>query len=447
MVTAKSHEDGSNLTRFVRVRRLRLRTVCPLVVLMAGVLLCDVAAAQPRPGGIGPLERLGQPAAEQPAPEPVEAAEPDEAPPQPKQNYEELPVDESLRRNVTKVNPILMEGRFAPGGQALFDEFYQKYFLARWTQVKNIGSLPAYRKDLRNSHLGKKSASAAVHDHLNALVLEFMKKLATGPYHPAVQVNAMLMIGELDSVQQPPTPLPEALDAMMAAAEDAKLSDAVRAAAMVGIQRHAAATISDQEARKKLTAAMLKLAASDLPAGAAAAGREWILAQAIETLGLLGSVGEKNAVFGMMIKTVSDAKLSYAVRGIAAESLGRLNYSGVAGINPVEAAAVLGQFVIDACTEELRLAKKDSNYPVSRRRMKQCLSAVLTALMGGEEATRKGIASLAREPGQQAFIGELQKIIEGFVELLDDRRRDGDDLKGPVDQLRSKVEARLKKKG
>ena len=67
-----------------------------------------------------------------------------------------------------------------------------------------------------------------------------MKQLAAGPYHPAVQVNAMLMIGELNSVEQPPTPLPEALDAMIAAVQDTKLSDAVRVAALVGIERHVA---------------------------------------------------------------------------------------------------------------------------------------------------------------------------------------------------------------
>ena len=178
-----------------------------------------------------------------------------------------------------------MAGKFAPGQQQSFDDYYQKYSLARWTEVKNITNLPAWRKTLRNSHLGKRSAAPEVHDHLNALVLDFMSKLAAGPYHPAVQVNAMLMIGELNSVEQPPTPLPEALDVMIAAVQDTKLSDAVRVAAMVGIQRHVAAGIADAEVRRTLTAALLKLAAADLPAGADRAGREWIRCQSIETLG------------------------------------------------------------------------------------------------------------------------------------------------------------------
>ena len=395
---------------------MRLRTVRLLVVLMAGVLLGDWALAQPGP---------------------VEAA------PKPEQNYEELPVEALKKNDANKVSSILMAGKFANGDQALFDSFYQDYFLSRWTKVKTIASLPAWRKELRISHLGKKAANPNVHDHLNTLVLEFMKNLAVGPYHPAVQVNAMLMIGELNGVEMPPTPLPEALNVMMAAAGNAKLSDAVRVAALVGIQRHIAAGISDQEVVRSLTSALLKLEAADLPAGAAAAGREWILALATETLGRLGSVGENNAVFKMMAKTLSDVKLSLSTRSIAAESLGRLNYAGAAGINPVEAAAMLGQFVIDACTEELRRGK-DAGLPISRRRMKQSLSAAMLALIGGEE-NRKGIAPLAREPGQRAFLAELQKNIETLMKVLD-KASEGDDLEGPVDQLRSTLEAWLKKK-
>ncbi len=171
-----------------------------------------------------------------------------------------------------------------------------------------------------------------------------MQKLAAGnSYHPAVRVNAMLMIGELNRVEQPPTPLPEALDVMIAAVQSPKLSDAVRATALVGIKRHVVAGISDEEVRKKLTAALLKVAADDLPAGATRDGREWILRQALEILGRSGSVGENNAVFTLLAKTLSDAKLPLKIRTAAAESLGRLNYSGATGINPADVAAILGQ--------------------------------------------------------------------------------------------------------
>ena len=151
-----------------------------------------------------------------------------------------------------------------------------------------------------------------------------------------------------------------------------KLSDAVRAAAMIGIQRHVSAKIADDEARKKLIAALLQVAAADVSIGSATApGQEWILAQALETLGMLA----KNAAFPSMVKTVGNSKLSLPTRSVAAEAMGRLDYSG-ATINPVEAAAALGRFAIDACTREVQAAKVTGK-PVSRRRMRQYLGSVL----------------------------------------------------------------------
>ena len=405
MVTEKIPSRGGNLARFFRIRRWPFPTVCLLVVLLAGVLPCAVAVARP------------------------------------KQKYDTLEVDLKLKQNSTKVNSILMAGRFgSPADSALFDEFYKKYFLAQWTEPKNVAKLPGFRKDLRNS---LKKGGGEVHNHLNALLLEFMKDLATGSYHPAVQVNAMLMIGDLNSVEQPPTPLPEALTFLLASVEDAKLSDALRVAALIGIERHVAPPgIADEEVRKTLVTALLKLASVDPGDNA---GRQWILAQTVETLGSLGVVGENNAVFKAILNTLSDSKLSLRTRGVAAVSLGRLAYSGAAGIDPVEATTTIGRYAIDVCGEELRLAK-DGDKGVSRQRLKQGLSAAMMALIGGEDPARKGIASLAREQAQQAFSAELQKLIKGMIDLIDDKKHEEEDLKGPVEKLQGNLEAWLKKK-
>ena len=276
---------------------------------------------------------------------------------------------------------------------------------------------------------------------ITTLVLEFMKKLVAGRYHPAVQINAMLMIGELNSVESPPTPLPDALNELLAAAGDTKLSTAVRVAAMVGVERHVTARIGDEELRRNVAAAVLKAAAAEGPGDA---GHQWIIAQAIETLARFNSVGDDNAVFKLMAKTLADNKLSLSTRSIAADSLGRLNYSAATGINAADTAAVLGQFLVDACVEELRLAKSTGK-GVSRRRMKQQLEAALTALTGDGE-NRKGIASLARDAGQQALVRDLQKEIKALTDVLDNLQSNPDDLKGQVGELRDKLETRLKSK-
>jgi hypothetical protein len=364
----------------------------------------------------------------------------------PPENYDELTVDETLKKDAGQVNQILMAGNFGPGDQPLFDDFYQQYFLARWTQVKNIVAnpskkvpgLPIWRKELRNSHLGKRSGAAAVHDHLNTLVLDFMKKLAAGNYHPAVRVNAMLAIGELNTVEPPPkaVPLPEALTVLLDAVKSSNLSDAIRAAAMVGILRHAEAGIGDDDVRRSLTAAMLRVTAEDPPTGPAAPGREWILAQAVETLALLKSPGEDAAVYNALLKTAGESKLRLCTRCVAAESLGKLDYSGATGIDPMPAAATLAQFAIDACAYELGQTT-DAGSEALRRQLKQRLDAVLAAL--------KAIATLAHEP-QQPALAELQKSLKDLSELLDDKGHKDENMKPRIEDLRKKIDAWLQKK-
>jgi len=397
----------------------------------------------------GALEGLGgSPAVIKKAVEPAEPAIVDEAVEQPKTKYEEMEVDDTLKKNVNKVNPMLMNGKFAAGEKELFDEYFEKYVLAKWTHVNDITSLPKFRDELANQ-LKKRSSAAEVHDHLNALVLEFMQNLAAGPYHPAVQINAMLMIGELNSVESPVTPMPEALGVLVASASNAKLTDAVRAAAMVGIRRHVTVGAADAEARKSLSTAMLKLATEDLPGGPTEAGREWIQAQAIDILGRLGSLGDNNAVFKALVKKLGDPKLSLSTRSVAADSLGRLNFANASGVNPLDTAAVIGQYVADACNEELKMVKeleaKDAEQGVSRRRMKRQLNAALSALTGGEDKNRKSILSLAKDPAQQNLMAALQKSIEAMTSIIDNRNSEKDDLKKGVEDLRTKLETWLKK--
>jgi hypothetical protein len=363
----------------------------------------------------------------------------------PETKYDEMPVNTNLKRNTAKVNQMLSEGKFDAGGQQMFDDFYQQFLLPQWTH--DLTNLPKFRHDLANQ-LRKKNAGAptTVHDHLNSLLLEFMQKLAAGNYHPVARVNAMLMIGDLNRVEQPPTPLPEALTAMIAAVQSRQLSDAVRAVAMVGIKRHLATGTVDEDARKALTAAMLKVASDPLPRGPARDGREWILRQALDVLGRLGTVGDGNAVFTLLAKALADEKLPLQTRMAAADALGRLNYTGTSGINAADMAAVLGQFAIDVCTDEVRQAKA-SGEPVSRQRIAERLGAALAALAGGEDGNHKGIGSLAGDANQQASLAELQKNIESMTNRLSDKQNENENLSGAVEELQTKLEAWLKKKG
>jgi hypothetical protein len=418
-------------------RNFALRGASLLLVFVAGILLSQTALAQPAPGAVADPPGGKKAAEATPATPPVD------------KKYDEDASDESLKKNGSRVQQILGTGKFE-GGQDVFDQFYNKYLLARWSVAKNAAELPKMRRELHN-HLAK-AKSGEVHDHLNTLVLEYMNKVATGNYYPVVQLNAMLMIGDLNkdetAVGGAAKPLPAALDVMVADVQNAKVSDAVRAAAMIGILRHVATGISDEDVKKPLSIALLKLVADvDPSAGAAAPGREWICAQAIEALAYLGSVGQNNAVFNALLKTVADNKLSISTRSIAVRSLGRLNYSGAAGISAADAATAIGQFLIDACNDVPRRAAPTGKPLAVRSWIRRPLSDALTALTGADDGTGKtGIKSVTRDDSQRAPLDKLQKPIETLTTFLDDPKREKDDLQPQVDELRKALEAWLKEK-
>jgi hypothetical protein len=274
------------------------------------------------------------------------------------------------------------------------------------------------------------------------LVLDFMAKLAAGNYHPAVRVNAILAIGELSASEQTAggaaaVPLPAALKVLVSAVQSAKLPDAVRAAAMVGILRHAEAGIADEGDRKSLTAVMLRLTAADSSGGSGASGHEWIVAQAIQTLGLLKSVGEDAAVYNAILKTLGDAKFHFCTRRIAAESLGRLSYAGTTGIDAVEATVALGKFADDSCADELGRPASNMTSTALRQRLKQRLDAVQAAI--------EVLKPLAKEP-QRPWLVELQADVKNLSDTLDDKSKKDENMKPRIEDLRKKHAAWLQKK-
>jgi hypothetical protein len=373
--------------------------------------------------------------------------------------YQEQTVDKDAKGNQSIASGALTKGKFEGNDKDKFDKYYKSYFLPLWSQSKSVGNLPKLRKQLR-SELAKKSLGGSeVHDRLNEIVLESMKELVAGDFHPAVRVNAMLMIGDLNqSGGDNPVPLPEALTFLVASAADgSKLPDSLRTVAMVGVLRHARAKIQDDEVRKSLTLAMLRVTSADLPTGPAALGRAWIRMQAIETLGALKSVGDDNAVLRELLKNVTDGSLPFFVRSAAANALGELDYSSANGINAVETTVTLGQHALDLCDDELRLAKKaaddwqSARKPgedpqlvkkpatfISRRRVLERLHAVVAVL--------KAIAPLAREKDQPP-VNELQETISKARGTLESRTDEDKELKSDVVDLQKKLKDWLQKRG
>ena len=360
--------------------------------------------------------------------------------------YEELTVDATLKGQTEAIRAILRQKTFQNDQQRLlFDNYFTDYFFARWSVQQDVALLTghSYRPELRI--FLRTTKSGEVYHRLNTLTLEVMKKLVAGNFHPAVRVNAVMTIGELNVDDETFVPLPDALKELVSAAENTKYSYAIRVAAMIGVVRHVGANGLDEESRKSLTAAMLRLAAAEWPTDSAAVGQQWLLARTLETLGLLHSVGEKNAAFNVIFKAAGDAKLPLFVRTAAVDALGQLEYSGTSGVNVVETTAALGEFALAACDDELRRLEKGADSEL-RRRMIPPLNAVLFALTGDGVVNRMGIGPLAQEAKLQTFLAELRKTVADVRDQLDDAQNKDQDMEPQVKSLRESIDTWLKKK-
>ena len=157
-----------------------------------------------------------------------------------------------------------------------------------------------------------------VYDEMAAAVSQFMNALARNDDADAVvRVNAMLLVGELKT--RDGRPWPGAVAALVAAAADKTLPDAVRIAALAGVARHAEKVAGGEGGEP------LRPAVTSILEQAAAAPRsveqEWLVSRALQLLPtLVKPLPAKLAATVMGL--VADETLPVELRVRAAAALG-----------------------------------------------------------------------------------------------------------------------------
>ena len=279
------------------------------------------------------------------------------------QDYKFLPVDEKQREARTAMGRIRTNVSPSANDSATLDRYYQTYALARWTLPKNRGEISSFRRELRNDF--RRIRSPQTYARMNALVLSFMTNVAKGGFHPAARYNAMLTIGDLN-VREPakttdlPDPPTEALQVLLEAVGDAGQIDAVRAAALLGIVRHATLKITDAQLRDgQVSPAMIGLAKTgDPPPGRSVEGHAWFRVLAINTLALLGQSGAQGEIANALADVVAADDTPMLVRCAAARALGKLSYQDPAGMDATELTLKLAQLASAVCDDEAAILEK-----------------------------------------------------------------------------------------
>jgi hypothetical protein len=253
-----------------------------------------------------------------------------------------------------------------------FDAWYKNYLFPSMATEELLGDIYEKRaminKDLEQ-------ASDSVHQVLLNLIYPEATRRVTENYHPSVRFNAMLIVGDLNQTEAhvvggaryPAIRLPQAFDFMVDEFKKPDQLDAVRLAAMVGIQRHlflVRQRPADQpilDARKAEVASLMKALLDEKtpPAGRTADGHAWLRRKAADVLATLGAVGDNHSIFDSLVRIVGDAEEPLSLRCTAAQALGELVYTDVTGIDALATARQLGALAAFACRTEDTRAKDE----------------------------------------------------------------------------------------
>lgn len=287
------------------------------------------------------------------------------------------------------VNGVLSGEQPLQPNQAQFDGYYLQYVFPQLTWLKTIESPENFNSLYRTRSMfmvDLRRASPPVHDHMLPMAFEKLKEIASGDFHPAARINAMLIIVELNQKEMvrsgtvtPPDPYLPALPFLVDVLEDKNQIDGVRVVALLGILRQIQwdSRIRESQAQgtkqqitkvddalrdriNQLALAIINAAAP--PPGRTVEGHAWMQRRAIDVLGALGTIGTNVNAASTIENMVGDDKAPLSLRCGAAEALGLINLPPETKLSATETAGKLGELALSACRNELKRIEDDKKH-------------------------------------------------------------------------------------
>ncbi len=352
-------------------------------------------------------------------------------------------IQSEQRKSQFEVSRMLRAGTFAgETDRKTFNTFYN-LTMERFKLKGNRSELPKIRqriaRDLRNAG---NAPNQAVHDALNTFLQQNMEKIAfdTANFDAVVRYNAMLQLADLNEKEPGlgggvEKPLPAVLPVLVKGFSDDSLGEAVKVAALLGIQRHAASGVSDTNTANAISALMLKtLTDQKVPEDRRTVdAHDWIRRSAAEVLGSLGSVGTDGAVVKALLDVIKNPKESLSLRCGAAKALGPLNYSG-SRLNFTLIGHALGGLAVEITEKHAEAGK---------RRIRAYLAGVMIGLGGPEPDVEKPAGMIAIAGEHQAFLNELFKQVMNINAIFDDSKLTAEETPEQVKQAGEAVKQLL----
>jgi len=243
-------------------------------------------------------------------------------------------------------------------------EFLEQTALPQLALEGNRGSIASVRKRMREFLLND-VADDKNGDEANRIFATFLETLAAnGDEPPVVRVNAMLLVGELQTTAASGRkPWPGAVAALAKATANAELPKEVRIAAAAGLARHFDAAKGSQDSIGRIAKdakAPLVAVIGEMAAAGAGPENDWLVSRCLSMLAVLGPADADAAA--AVVKVIDASQRSFDARVRAATTLANIagpqsKIDGAATVTMLETLAVAALEHDSRTAERLKLEK------------------------------------------------------------------------------------------
>lgn len=329
--------------------------------------------------------------------------------------YNVLPFDPAMKRDLNVPRILRGDDGWKIEDKPELDEYLKQYLttyiFAEMTLPENVQRLPELRQLFFKKIWQAKNLKA--YEAVNKITHDtvFMLFNPSKNFHPAVQYNAILLLGELDVApraaggrQEKPVAWPGALELLIKCATATSLPDHIRAGALIGLERHAEFGLTPDN-RDSIANTALLVIQEKIPQGRSREVHDWMRRRACEILGLAGVTGGANNVPNVLIAAMNDPQATLAFRCCAADALGKLRYQGGAlGIETAKLSAGLGDLALAICNDTKAKAKTAVDPSIAEliaRQASMRLGQLKTGFIAPATIGEDGDKSLAKDVSTQ----------------------------------------------
>ncbi len=254
------------------------------------------------------------------------------------------------------------------GNAATMEPWFRGYVFPEMTQLDDstLSRLGDIRERFFKDYF-EDAINQNLRNQLIALTIPVMKPVAEGNFHPAARVNAVLLLGHLNSREGNrsggvlPVPVEEVLPWLVQVASTDTWPEYLRVSAMNGIERHTRLRapgsrneIPETTARE-IGDTMLALIERQPDEKASREAVYWMKRRAVQVMGHLALPGEGNRYAAALQNLVSSSSEKMLVRTEAVEAYSKLRFADPAQANAMDVIRQIGELVVAA-------ANTDANY-------------------------------------------------------------------------------------